>query len=96
MAKPIDTEMTAWWAARGVQVSTLTYRQWFLALRELRAEMVAADLSHNLAEIRQLRTLSDDMPAVEVWTRVMQLKHTVDMDADAAFAWLARQAKRWA
>jgi hypothetical protein len=52
-AKAVDAKMTAWWAARGVHVEALTYRQWFLALRDLRAEMIAADLSHNLAEARE-------------------------------------------
>lgn len=95
-AKAADAKMTAWWAARGVHVEALTYRQWFLALRDLRAEMIAADLSHNLAEVRLLRMLSDTLSPSDVWARVMQLTPDGDPDAEAAFTWLGRQAKRWA
>jgi hypothetical protein len=95
-AKAVDAKMAVWWATRGVHVETLTYRQWFLALRDLRAEMVAADLSHNLAEVRLLRTLPDTLSSVDVWARVAQLKADGNPDAEAAFTWLGRQAKRWA
>lgn len=95
-ASDVDAKMTAWWAARGVDVATLTYRRWFLALRDLRAEMIAADLSHNLAEVRLLRMLSDTLAPSDVWARVTQLVPDVDPDAEAAFTWLGRQAKRWA
>lgn len=95
-AKAADAKLMAWWAARGVHVETLTYRQWFLALRDLRAEMIAADLSHNLAEVRLLRTLPDTLAPGDVWARVVQLKADGDPDAEAAFTWLGRQAKRWA
>lgn len=84
-AKAADAKMTAWWAARGVHVETLTYR----------AEMVAADLSHNLAEVRLLRTLPDTLSPSDVWARVAQLTPDTDTDAEAAFTWLSRQAKRW-
>ena len=94
-AKAVDAKMAAWWAARSVHVETLTYRQWFLALRDLRAEMVAADLSHNLAEVRLLRTLSDTLSPSDVRARVAQLTPDTDTDAEAAFTWLSRQAKRW-
>ena len=39
--------------------------EWFLALRDLRAEMVAADLSHNLAEVRL--ALRAQFERVELW-----------------------------
>ena len=98
MKRDIDAEMTTRWAARGVAVDTLTYRRWFLALRELRAEILAADLGHTTREIHCLRELPDTLSPIEVLEKVDAIqKLTPSTDVlHEMHAWLGKRAKLWA
>lgn len=103
MKRDVDAEMTTRWAARGVAVdtltfNTLTYRRWFLALRELRAEILAADLGHTTREVHCLRELPDTLSPTEVLEKIDAIrKLTPSTDVlHEMHAWLGKRAKLWA